>query len=546
MKFLRLITTAAVVINLASVAQATNANTSAPKGGSFNYNFDAEPESLHPIMGGDVYNQYFNNYVHDSLCANNFNTWAFDPRLAEKWDIGKDGLSFTFFLRKDAVFQNGEPVTADDVKFSLDTIREPKHQALNMLPYFEKISKVEIIDKHTVKFTASEKYFQNLNSLCTMIILPKSVYGDINKSVKMQKEAIGAGPYTLLKYDKGQSITIKRNDKWYGWNVAALKGFYNFDQINFRFTKDDNILVERLKKGDIDYAEFKSTDTFLKATGKPFKAKTTKEKFIGLAVKNDMPKSYGYIGFNFKDPILADKNVRTAFAHLVNRAEMNKKFAENLNHLATSPVPVGTAQSPANKPIEFNPAKAKELLNKSGWADADKNGILEKEINGKKTELKLTFIYANKDSEKQWTIVKEDCKKAGIDIELKLLEWNTFIKNVDERQMQLWAMGWGGGDVEGDPKQIWHSASASKGGSNYGTYSNPEVDKLIDEGRQELDSKKRTAIFKKAYGLIADDVPYVFLFNRKYEYYGMSNKVKSPGDTFKYDFGFRTWWAATK
>jgi peptide/nickel transport system substrate-binding protein/microcin C transport system substrate-binding protein len=362
----------------------------------------------------------------------------------------------------------------------------------------------------------------------------------------MQKEAVGAGPYKLEKYDKGQMIVVKRNDKWYGWTVPGLKGMYNFDQINFRFTKDDNILVERLKKGDIDYAEIKSTDAYLKATGKPFKAKFTADKFVAMAVKNDMPKSYGYIGFNFKDPILADKNVRLAFAHLVNRAEMNKKFSENLNLLATSPVPVGTAQSPDRKPIEFSPAKAKDLLTKAGWADADKNGILEKTINGKKTELKLSFIYANKDSEKQWTIVKEDCKKAGIDLELKLLEWNTFIKNVDERQMQLWAMGWGGGDVEGDPKQIWHSSSASKGGSNYGTYSNPEVDKLIDEGRQELDSKKRTAIFKKVYGLIAEDVPYVFLFNRKFEYYGMSTKVKTPGDTFKYDFGFRSWWAATK
>lgn len=546
MKFLKLITTAAVMIQLSSVAHAVNLNASAPKGGTFNYNFDAEPESLHPIMGGDVYNTYFNNYVQDSMCANNFNTWAFDPRLAEKWEIGKDGLTFTFFLRKDAFFHDGTPVTADDVKFSLDAIREPKHQALNAIPYFEKISKVEVIDKHTVKFTASEKYFQNLNSLCGMTIIPKSVYGDVNKSVKMQKEAVGAGPYKLEKYDKGQMIVVKRNDKWYGWNVPHLKGMYNFDQINFRFTKDDNILVERLKKGDIDYAEIKSTDAYLKATGKPFKPKFTADKFVAMAVKNDMPKSYGYIGFNFKDPILADKNVRLAFAHLVNRAEMNKKFSENLNLLATSPVPVGTAQSPDRKPIEFNPAKAKELLTKAGWADADKNGILEKTINGKKTELKLSFIYANKDSEKQWTIVKEDCKKAGIDLELKLLEWNTFIKNVDERQMQLWAMGWGGGDVEGDPKQIWHSSSASKGGSNYGTYSNPEVDKLIDEGRQELDPKKRTVIFKKVYGLIADDVPYVFLFNRKYEYYGMSTKVKSPGDTFKYDFGFRAWWAATK
>lgn len=534
-------------VGFSSVASAAlAANAAATQGGVFNYHFSAEPESLHPIMAGDVYESYFARYVHDSLCTNDFNTWEFKPRLAEKWEISKDGLTFTFFIRKDAFFHNGDPVTADDVKFSLDAIREPKHQALNLIPYFEKITKTDVIDKHTIKFTASEKYFQNLNSLCGMTILPKSVYGDVNKSVKMQKEAVGAGPYKLEKYDKGQMIVVKRFDKWYGRNTPALKGYYNFDQVNFRFTKDDNILVERLKKGDLDYAEFNSTDAFLKATGKPFKKNFKADKFVALAVENEMPKSYGYIGFNFKDPILADKNVRLAFAHLVNRAEMNKKFAENLNFLATGPVSVKSTQAADTKAIEFNPAKAKELLAKAGWKDEDKNGVLEKTIDGQKKELRLSFIYANKDSEKQWTIVKEDCKKAGVDLELKLLEWNTFIKNVDDRSMQLWAMGWGGGDVESDPKQIWHSSSATKGGSNYGSYSNPEVDKLIDQGRQELDSKKRSAMFKKAYTLIAQDVPYVFMFNRKFEYYGMSNKVQSPGETFKYDFGYRTWWTATK
>ena len=105
-------------------------------------------------------------------------------------------------------------------------------------------------------------------------------------------------------------------------------------------------------------------------------------------------------------------------------------------------------------------------------------------------------------------------------------------------------MGWGAGSVESDPKQIWHSSSIGKGGSNFGSYKNAEVDKLIDEGRGELDQAKRNAIFKKVYTLIADDVPYVFLFNRKYEYYAISNRTKSPGDTFKYDFGYRTWWSA--
>jgi peptide/nickel transport system substrate-binding protein/microcin C transport system substrate-binding protein len=484
---------------LASVnSHAVEANDKAPQGGILNYNLDAEPESLHPIMKNDLYTRYYNRYVQDSLCENDFNTWAFVPRLAESWEVSKDGLQFTFHLRKDAYFHNGDPVTADDVKFSLEAIRNPKHEALDMIPYFETFTKIDVIDKYTIKFTAKEKYFQNMNSLCSFYIIPKSVYGDINKSIKMLKESVGAGPYKFSKYDKGQMIVVKRFDKWYGRNMPYWKGYFNFDQINFKITKDDNIVNERLKKGELDFVEFLSTDSFLKVTGKPFKQHFKSDKFETRAVKNEMPKSYGFIGFNFLDPILKDHEVRLAFAHLVNRAEMNKKFAEGLNNLATSPVPVGTKQAPDRKPIDFNPTKARELLTKDGWADTDKDGVLDKVINGKKTDLRLTLIYASKDSEKQWTIVKEDCKKAGVVLELKYLEWNSFVRNIDDKKMQLFAMGWGGGDVESDPKQIFHSSSANKGGSNYGSYSNPEVDKLIDQGRAELDPAKRTVIFKKA------------------------------------------------
>ncbi|MBY0452091.1 MAG: peptide ABC transporter substrate-binding protein, partial [Bdellovibrionaceae bacterium] len=364
---------------LAFAAQAVEANASAPKGGVLNYHLDAEPESLHPIMKGDLYTRFFNRYVQDSLCENDFNTWDFVPRLAESWTVSPNGLEFTFKIRKDAVFHNGQPVTAEDVKFSLEAVRDPKHEALDMIPYLETFTKIDVIDKHTIKFTAKEKYFQNMNSLCGgFYIIPKSVYGDINKSVKMLKEAVGAGPYKFDKYDKGQTITVKKFDKWYGNNDPKWKGYFNFNQINMKITKDDNIINERLKKGELDYVEFRSTDGFLKVTGKPFKQNFKSDKFQTLAVKNEMPKSYGYIGFNFLDPIVKDKNVRIAFTHLVNREEINKKFAEGLNNLATSPVPVGTKQSPDRKPIEFNPAKAKELLAKSGWTDSDKDGVLDK------------------------------------------------------------------------------------------------------------------------------------------------------------------------
>ncbi len=523
-----------------AAAPAAQPNANAPKGGVMNYNFDAEPEGLHPIMSGDLYSTYFKEYVFDQMCSNSDQTWDLTPRLAEKWEQSKDGLTFTFFLRKDAYFHNGENVTAEDVKFSFEAIREPKHQALNIIPYYEKISKAEVLDKYTIKFTASETYFQNLSTLCSTWILPKSVYGNIDKSVKMQKEAVGSGPYKLVKYDKGQSITVKKFDKWYGDKTPEWKGYYNFDQVNFRFTKEDNILIERLKKGDLDFARL-GVESYKKAEGEPFGKKVFKNK-----VENSQPKAYGFIGFNFKKEIFKDKNVRLAFAHLVNRELMNTKFFNGWNYLATSPVYVKSEQAPPNKPIEFSPKKAQELLKKAGWADTDKNGILDKVINGQKTDFKVSLIYANKDSEKYWTIVKEDAKKAGIDLELKFLEWNSFIKAIDDKNFDMMSMGWGGGDVEDDPKQIWHSTSAGKGGSNYISYANPEVDKLIDQARTELDKQKRKTMFKKVYGLIADDVPYVFMFNKKYEFYANSAKMKKPTDTFKYDFGHRSWWAAEK
>lgn len=539
--FLKSLVSMFILGSMAFAAVEPKVNRNAPHGGVMNYNFDAEPESLHPIMGSDLYSTYFKEYVFDQLCVPDHSTWELTPRLAERWDVSKDGLTVTFYLRKDAFFHNGENVTAEDVKFTFEAIRDPKHQALNLIPYFEKFIKVEVIDKYTIKFTASETYFQNLNTLCTnMWIMPKSVYGNIDKSVKMQKEAIGSGPYKLEKYDKGQMIVLKKFDKWYGDKTENWKGYFNFDQVNFRITKEDNIMIERLRKGELDFARL-TVDSYKKAVGAPFGKKVFANK-----VENSQPKSYGFLGFNFKRDIFKEKDVRLAFAHLVNRELMNSKFYSNMMYLATSPVYVKSDQAPANKPIEFSPKKAQELLKKAGWVDSDKDGVLDKVINGKKTDFKITLIYANKDSEKYWTIVKEDAKKAGIELELRFLEWNSFVKNIDDQNFDMLAMAWGGGDVEDDPKQIWHSSSIGKGGSNYISYKNPDVDKLIDTARVELDKEKRKQMFKKVYGMIADDVPYVFLFNKKFEFYANSSKMKKATDTFKYDFGHRSWWAAEK
>jgi ABC-type transport system substrate-binding protein len=522
-------------------AFAVKPNDKAPQGGVMNYNFGAEPESLHPIMSSDQYEQWVSEFTHEPLCGTDMETYKPTPRLAEKWEISKNGLEFTFFLRKNAFFHNGDPVTADEVKFSFDAVREPKHQALNLLPYIESFTKIEVIDKHTIKFTAKEKYFKNLEVLCSYVkIIPKSVYGNVEKSVKLQKEVVGAGPYKLEKYERGQVIVLKKFDKWYGNSIPEFKGNFNFDTISYRFTKEDAITIEKFKKGDLDFHNDATTDAYLKAEkGMGSNAKAIK-------VITNKPKGYGYIGFNFRNEILKELSTRQAMAHLMNRAEMNKKFRNGMSDLATGPVSVRSEQAPDVKAIPFDPKKAQEILKKAGWADSDKDGVLDRTVNGQKQKMSFTLIYPSKDPEKYWTMFKQDAQKAGVEITLKFMEWNSFIKTIESNNMELWAMGWGAGSVEMDPKQIWHSSSSEKGGSNRGAYANAEVDKLIDEGRAELDEKKRGAIFKKAYTLIAKDVPYIFLFNSKYDFYFSSNKMKKPADTFKYDFGYTTWWMDAK
>lgn len=540
--FLALIIAGISITQIASAATTYKPNAKAAQGGIMNYNLGVEPESLHPIMGGDAVGTYVENYTQSTLCMADFNTYESVPYLAESWDISKDGLVYTIHLRKNAYFHNGDQVTADDVKFSFEAIREPKHQALNIVPYIEGFSKIEAVDKYTVRFTAKEKYFKNLEVICGgyVKVIPKSVYGDIEKSVKMQKEVVGTGPYKLERYDKGQMIVVKKFDKWFGKDLPEYKGWFNFDQVNFRFTKDDAIIIERFKKGELDFYEAKTVDTYLKAE------KELGKKAKAYKVVNDMPKSYGFIGFNFRNPILAELSTREALAHLTNRAEMNKKFRNGMSDLATSPASVRSKQAADVKPINYDPKKAQEILKKAGWADSDKDGVLDRTVDGKKQEMKISLIYANKDNEKYWTWLKEDAKKAGVEIILKFLEWNTFVKTIDDANMDMFAMSWGAGSVEPDPKQIWHSNSIGKGGSNYGAYKNAEVDKLIDEGRTELDAKKRGEIFKKVYTLIAKDVPYIFLFNNKYEFYLASNEMQKQGDTFRYDLGYMTWWHAGK
>lgn len=520
----------------AQTTSTTLGKADAPAGGTFYKTLNSEPEKLNPITSTDHYASIVQSFVVDRLMALDPETYEFVPALAESFKADKSGKWYTFTIREGVKWSDGKPLTIEDVKFSFDVIRNPKYETAHQRPYFENVKEAIVVDKKTIKFLIKKKYFNNFAVLAGLQVVPKHVYGDPSK--KKGKILIGSGPYKIGKYKKGKSLTLVRNSDWWGYKVPYFAGAYKPQKVFYRFVKEENVQMEMLKKGKIDLLSMSADQYKKKAVGPKWGKKVFKKQ-----VENSMPKGYGFVAWNFKNDLFKDRKVRIALAHLMNREMMNKKFRHGMSMLATGP---WYQQSPyANKktkPFGFDMKKAGQLLKQAGWADSDKDGVLDKMINGKKKKFSFNLMFSNKDAEKYFTMYREDLKKAGIDMQLKRIEWNSFVKALNDRKFDAVALAWSAGSIDNDPKQIWHSESARKGGSNFNSYKNAAVDKLIDKGRQELDRNKRIKIYNKIYEKIAADAPYAFMFNEKYVLYGHTKKMKYVKDTMKYDVGSNFWW----
>ena len=540
-KILSLITMTFFMGHLASMAAiAPLGNKNAPKGGTFYKNLSKEPEKLNPITSSDYYASQVQAHVMEGLMERNVDTYEWKPKLALSHKIDKTGKIFDFKIRKGVKWHDGKPLTPEDVKFSFDVIFDPKYPTAHIRPYYDGIKSAEIIAPDTVRFVAKNKYFRNFDSIAGLQIVPKHIYQNIDKKKlkKLNRVLIGTGPYILDKYEKGRKIHLKRNTNWWGNALPEYKGEHNLSKVVFRFISEDSIALEMLKKGRIDFKGLKAEDYVKKAKGPKWGKDVFKVK-----TENRAPKGYNYIGWNLQKDIFKDVEVRKALAELMNRPLMIKKFKYEMSLPAVGPwYPQSLYADGSVAPLKYSIKKALKRLKKAGWADSNKDRVLDKTFNGVKKRLEFTIITANEDIIKYLTIYKEDAKKAGVVVNIKRVEWNTLLKLIDEKKFDAISLGWSGGSLDVDPKQIWHSSSAVKGGSNFISYKNPKVDALIDEARQISDRPLRVKKMQEVYRLIAADAPYLFMFTPKYTLYGHTKKMSKKVDTYQFAIGLDYWW----
>jgi microcin C transport system substrate-binding protein len=514
-------------------------NPHAPKGGVFKIRFQGEPGTLNPIVEDGYGAAGIQFHIIEPLAYQDVNTYEWSPALAKSWKISDDGMVYDFTLRKNASWNDGRPFTAEDVKFSFDMLFDDRYPAAHIRPYYEGLKRVEILGPYKVRFYAKDNYFRNFISAAALPILPKHIYGDPKTAGSISDTLVGTGPYVLKEFMKGRRIVLEKNSRWWGNHDPQYPGKNNFKTLIFQFVGDDNVAIEMLKKGDLDYMPL-SPQTYVELTNDDHH----RDNYVIEKIENSYPVSMRAIGWNLSNPLFSNRSMRVALAHLMDRESMSEKFFYGLSESARGPWYNQSAFADPGVPaISFNPKLALELFREMGWRDSDGDQVLDKIIDGKKTDLKFTILTPGGDGERFLTVFKEDAKLAGVDVNIRVLGWDAIQRLLDDHNFDGVEVSWGGGVVDFDPKPSWHSSSAVKGGLNIIGYSNPVADELIDEARNIRDTDARIPVMQKLYRVIAHDAPYLFLFNDKYIMYAHSHRVAIPVKTFKYEIGTDYWWA---
>ena len=448
---------------------------------------------LNPILSGDSASNEIISKVYNGLVKYDKDL-KLTGDLAESWVVSKDGLVVTFKLRKNVKWQDGVEFTAADVEFTYRKLTDP----LTKSPYkssFELLKKFEMLDKYTVRVTYGKPFAPALESW-GMGILPEHVYKglDVN-TAPANYSPVGTGPYIFKDWKRQREIKL-----------SSFPGYFDgrayIDNYVYRIIPDQSVQFMELKSGGLDEMAL-TPDMFKKqATAPEFEAKFNKYRYRAMA--------YTYMGFNNASPFFSDRKVRQAVSHAINRKEIIDFVLFGYGVEATGPFPPESwACDRSVKGYSLDLELSKKLLFEAGWLPG-KDGMLEK--NGKKFSFMLMTNQGNKERESIATIIQSQLKKLGIKVELRVLAWPVFINEyVNKKKFDAVVLGW---SLTPDPDcyDIFHSSKTKEGEYNFVSYSNPDVDRLLIEGRETFDQNKRKELYARIHKLIAEDQPYAFLY----------------------------------
>ncbi|MFF4222413.1 ABC transporter substrate-binding protein [Streptomyces abikoensis] len=475
-----------------------------------------EPETLSPLLG---YGKDGNSKIFDGLLRRD-SAMKLEPALAaELPKVTDDGRTYTYKLRKGVTFSDGKPFSAEDVVFTYRTILDEKtnNAAKGELAA---IDKVTAAGDDTVVFALKYPYAPFAERTVLPIVPEHAAKGQDVNTGSFNTAPVGTGPYVLTGWSKGEKLTFKANPAYWGGEPKVKK-------LTMAIIKDDDVRATRLRSGDLDGAilppnlvkGFKGDKSKVTLT-----ARTTDFRGVTLPTANK---------------VTGDIAVRRALDLAVDRDAMVDTLLEGAGRAGHGPVPTDSEWFAKGTERPHDLEKAKKLLDDAGWR-AGGDGVREKD--GQRAAFTLWFPAGDKLREEHALAFASDAKKAGVDVRVQSGTWE-----VIEPRMKEDAVLAGGGnpaDPDFDLYNLLHSSLALDGFNNMAAYSDPAVDKALEEGRRGGDKAARKAAYDAVQRGLADNPGYVFLTHVDHLYVmngdrkGLTTQVE-PHD---HGLGAGPWW----
>jgi len=454
----------------------------------------ADAKRLIPMLASDTASSEISGFIFNGLTKYDKDI-KITGDLAESWDVSPDGKTITFHLRKGVKWHDGAPFTSADVLFTYNTIRDPKVAT----PYSDSlgpVASVEALDDLTVRVVYKESFAPALEAWGLGIIPEHVLKGkDINKD-DFNRHPIGTGMFKFSEWKTGQRIVLVANDDYF-------EGRPKIDRYVARIIPDEATMFMELNARGIDFMGLNALQYSRQTDDKEFTHSFNKYRYPAFA--------YTYMGFNMSDPRFADKRVRQAISYAIDQDSLIQGVLLGFGTRCTGPLPPESWAFNKDVPgYPYDPEKAKKMLAEAGWKDTDGDGILDKE--GRPFVITILTNQGNEQRKKTAEIIQQGLKKVGIDVKINILEWQALLHDfIDKRKFEAIIIGW---SLSRDPDcyDIWYSKKTKEGEFNFIGYNNPEVDRLMIEGRQTFDIEKRKEIYHKIHAMLSDDAPYVFLY----------------------------------
>ncbi len=504
------------------------------RGGSLSIGVVGIPRFVNPILANSQADIDLSSLIYSGLMRKNGNNDLI-PDLAEKYDMSKNGLTYTFILKDNIYFQDGNPITADDVLFTINKVKDSIIKSPHKMDWDGVI--VEKIDEKTIRFTLKQPYASFLEN-ATFGIMPSYIW---NNSPAMEQNnantnPIGSGPYMISSISK-QSSGIIDNYKLVPFKKFALGEAY-IANLNIYFYQNENELINALYDKSVDQI---SSITPLNAQN--LNERNYKTEFAVL------PRVFGLFFNQNVNRLFTDKVIVSAINQLIDKDKIVRDVLFGYGVTIDGPIPPNMSKyqeptTPSNISRQDLLKKVQASLAKDGWKAGD-DGFLQKTTTDKKKKVVTTLDFSISTGNvpelaKTAELIRQDLAEAGIKVEVKTFENGDLKENVI-RPRKYDALLFG--EIinhESDLFAFWHSSQRKDPGANVAMYTNAKVDKILEDAFITVDDNSRTKKYIQFEDMVKKDMPAVFLYSPDFLYIVSKDlkqfrvdNITSPSDRYQ-------------